>query len=378
MTVALVISIIAIASTYSVGEGAYNKIKNIMDSFGFGANSLLVVSGAKQRRAFGTRKLSLTAKDENMIKMVRNVTSVNATIANGTHYIKYKGNMTNTFIDGSQSNWAKVRNWRISIGRFFSPLDYNMKKNVIVIGYYVYKSLFGSRDPLGRFVNIGGSYFKIIGVLQKKGSIGAFNLDNLAVIPATTFMSLIYHTQYFRYFKVNVNSPQNVDSAADTIAYLLKKAHHISKGSADDFHIIKPIQIIEIASKAQRSASLLLFVIAAISMIVGGVVVMNMMLSYIEKKRYEIAIKKSFGATNFDIMKEISLSGAFVGFFSSILGLCLTYILINILSKLTHFDLYMNFTVILISILFSTSVSFLFSLIPAYKTIQIKPAGILT
>lgn len=378
MVVSVTISIVTISSVYSIGSGAVHKLETIMKNFGFGADAIIIISGPPTNRHFNVKQLSLTDQDLYDIKMVNGVSETSAGIFFKEYNLKYKSNIILTGVQGGQSNWAKVRHWGVSQGRFFNKNDVIKKLKVCVIGKSVAKQLFNTKLALGRFININNHYFKIIGILSKKGAIGKFDVDNIAIIPYTTFRTLLYHTRYFAYIKVNVKDGRDMNSVMKTITYILRKNHNLHKDRISDFKIIKPSQIIAMAMNAHYALTMFLIIIAGISMIVSGVVIMNMMLSYIEKKKYEIAVKKSFGATRKDIIKEIALTGLLIGLISAIIGLIITFSISLSIGGLLPFDMYVGPRVVLFSTFFSLLIGFLFSLVPAYRASKIQPARILS
>ena len=377
MVVSVTISIIVISSVYSIGSGAVHKLETIMKNFGFGADAIIIISGPPISKHFNVKQLSLTDQDLDDIKMVNGVSETSAGIFFKEYSLKYKGNTILTGVQGGQSNWAKVRHWGVSQGRFFDRNDVIKRLKVCVIGATVAKQLFNTKSVLGRFININNHYFKIIGVLSRKGAVGKFDVDNIAIIPYTTFRALLYHTRYFAYIKVNIEQGSNMNSVIKTITYILRKNHNLHKGRISDFKIIKPSQIIEMVTKANYALTMFLIIIAGISMIVSGIVIMNMMLSYIEKKKYEIAVKRSFGATRKDIIKEITLTGSIIGLISAIVGLVITFSISLSIGGLLPFDMYVCPRVVLFSTFFSLLTGFLFSLVPAYRASKMQPSRIL-
>ena len=378
MIVSVTISIVTISSVYSIGSGAVHKLETIMKNFGFGADAIIVISGPPTSRHFNVKQLSLTDKDADDIKMVNGVSGISAGIFFKEYNLKYKGNIILTGVQGGQSNWAKVRHWGVAEGRFFNRSDVIKRSKVCVIGTTIAKQLFNGKSAFGRFININRQYFKIIGILSKKGAIGKFDVDNIAIIPYTTFRTLLYHTRYFAYIRMNIKEDVNMESVIKTITYILRKNHNLHKDRISDFKIIKPSQIIEAVTKANYALTMFLIVIAAVSMIVSGVVIMNMMLSYIEKKKYEIAVKKSFGASRKDIIKEIALTGSMIGLISAVIGLATTFVISLSIGGILPFDMYVGPSVILLSSFFSLLMGFLFSLVPAYRASKIQPARILS
>ena len=351
----IIIGVSAVIIMLSIGEGAKERINKEISSMG--SNLLMVLSGSTTssgvRMGSGTQP-TLTIKDsEAMLKRCPSVLEVAPTVGQ-VQQLVYSNQNWSTTVNGITPGYMPIRMWEIEDGRSISQDDLKNTTKVAVLGSTVTTNLFGDMNPINKTIRIGGMPFKVIGILKSKGQNGmGQDQDDTVLIPITTAQKKLFGTDFPGMVKhISVNLGKNKD---------------------DDFTIRNFTQMLETAKQASNTMALLLGSIASVSLLVGGIGIMNIMLVSVTERTKEIGIRMAIGATAMDIRIQflveallLSLIGGLIGVFIGIAG-----------SKIV--DLFSDMTVIispvpvLISFGFSGLVGMLFGYYPAYKASLLNP-----
>lgn len=305
----VVIGVASVVAMVSLGEGAKRDIlQNIRD---LGANLLIVRPGRQQkghRRAEVVRTLTLVDA-EKIRRLVPHVTAVAPTIS-GAGQVKYLNRNGYTTVVGVTPSFLSVRSYDVARGTFIAHRDVAGARRVVALGRKVADDLFGRRDPLGEYVKIDGINFDVIGVMGEKGDMGWFNADDQIFIPITTYQKRLFGQSHVQDISVQVDGEERMPQVAEEIAHLLRRTHRIGPDDDDDFHVLSQMEIMRSMEKVTRTFTYLLGGIAALSLLVGGIGIMNIMLVTVTERTREIGLRKALGARKVDIMKQFLTEAA--------------------------------------------------------------------
>ncbi len=302
----IIIGVSAVIIMLAVGTGASKKIAKDMESMG--SNLLMIRSASATsggvRMGFGT-KPSLTLKDADAIeKTARGVLAV-APYSSGTAQLTYGNQNWSTTIGGTTASYLFIRNYEILTGRNFIPEDIKNNTKVAIIGNTVANELFGDVDPINKTMRIGNVPFKIIALLKTKGQSGmGMDQDDLVFIPITTAQKKVFGTDFpgsIKMINVKAQNDESMQTAEEDIDELLTKRHNIGKNQDKDFEIRNLAEMQETIKSSARTMSILLGAIASVSLIVGGIGIMNIMLVSVTERTKEIGIRMAIGAKASDI-----------------------------------------------------------------------------
>jgi len=367
----VVIGVTAVILMVSIGEGAREYIRD--EFMGLGSNILVVVPGKTSSEGgphMGTSAVrKLVYSDAELIKRRSKYIEASIPVVVGTSLIKYRSKSRYTYVEGVSEEFFRVRNLEVDSGRFFSEADIEAGRRVCVIGRTVKKEVLGDVNPLGRLITIGESKFRIIGLMAPKGVTLGFDFDDLVFIPVTTAMELFDTDSLFN-ITVKVRSEKAIPRAKEDIKRTLLKKH----AGEEDFTILSQDEMLSVMEKILKIMTAVLAGIASISLLVGGVGIMNIMLVSVKERTREIGLRKAIGAKNRDILFQflaeavmLSLAGGIIGI---LIGIVLTWLIPVFVSylptRLSGWSVVMAFS-------FSVFVGIFFGVYPAKKASALDP-----
>ncbi|MBE7712715.1 MAG: FtsX-like permease family protein [Cyanobacteria bacterium SIG26] len=374
----IIIGVSAVIIMLAVGSGASQKIAKDMESMG--SNLLMVRSASAKsggvRMGTGTRP-TLTLKDAQAIETkCRGVFAV-APYSTEAKQLTYGNQNWSTTVGGTTMPYFMIRNYEIEAGRGFIPEDIKNGTKVTIIGQTVANELFGDVDPIGKTIRVGNIPFKVIGLLKTKGSSGmGQDQDDLIFIPITTAQRKVFGTDFpgtVGMITVKAQSDEVIDIAQQDITDLLKERHNIGKNQDNDFEIRNLAEMQETIKSTTKTMSLLLGAIAGVSLIVGGIGIMNIMLVSVTERTKEIGIRMAIGAKASDIRIQfliesflLSIIGGMVGVVVGILGAYLMY-------RFAGMNVAITPASIILSLGFSAAIGIGFGYYPAYKASLLNP-----
>jgi putative ABC transport system permease protein len=375
MMLGIIIGIAALTVIVSIGEGAKVKVIERMESFGFGADAFLVGSGGGKffspRR---TNATTLSLKDAEDIRQLPNAKVVGVYQRDRDIRISYKNKNKTTRVEGSTPLWQVVRKWDLADGRFLDYDDVTGVKRVVVLGDTNVRELFGNEDPLGKYIRIKNVFFQVIGVLEKRGSTGTgHDADDRLVIPITTAAQRIFNRNYLNSIRVLVNDSSKVDITAERAAVILRKNHRLSPGAEDDFRIITAAGLLSWITESSRTLNRMLSLISGISLLVSGIVIMNIMLVSVSERVKEIGIKRSLGATRRAVLFQFLMEAVLVALCGGIIGVLLGLLIATVLPLFTSIATAISWQPFALGFAFSFLVGVLFGIQPARKATQLSP-----
>lgn len=379
MYFSLIVGVSAMIAVYTLGKGFEVSVMRQLESFNFGSNAFLVLAGGG--KFFGpatTRSDTLTMDDVNLLRRLYFVRHADP-FQRGFYSVSNGKDSRNTMLLGVSLDYVTVNNWPVSKGRFFNERDMKEKRKVCVVGQDIEKELYKG-DALGKTIRIGGIDFEIVGVLEPKGAMGSFRLDDRVLVPITTANSRVFNRNnaYLDGVKVIFNDAiVSIDEIRAVVTKLLRERHKLQPGEPDDFRIITPEQIIAFRAAVSRLITTFLLVISLITLVVGGVIVTNVMYANIEDKTKTIAIRLAVGASPHDIMVHYIFVVVSVGMLSAFSGIILGLFLAFIIAKLMKLYFFVPWGFSLFVIFLALAMSLLFGILPSVRASKITPSELL-
>ena len=371
----IIIGVGAVIAMVSLGLGMQEKVKDNITSMG--SNLLIVMSGGRtangQRIASGSGA-KLTYEDAKAIE--KNVDGIKY-VAPGVQasYQLVAGNQNwNSQVQGITPNVLEIRNYQISEGRMYTQNDMNSRERVCVIGKTVADNLFPDGKAVGQIMRINKAPFIVIGVLATKGqsSMGQ-DQDDVVFVPLTTAMQRLMGLTYIRNITIQCENENTVSQVQSDVVTLLRVRHKIRTGEDDDFTVRDLTEIIKTAQETTGSITLLLAIIAGISLLVGGIGIMNIMLVSVTERTREIGIRKALGATYHDILLQFLVESMVIGVTGGTTGMILGTIISVIAAKIIGWPVVVSIAATIISVVFSVGIGLFFGLYPAKKAALLDP-----
>lgn len=316
----VIIGVGAIITTTSIGEGAKADITDRIKTLG--ANILAVRPGQSMFRGRGSAdaRRTLTVDDLNMLRN-RGKTFRYATpeISNRAQ-VKYLNKNTNTTIVGTSPEYLVTANFQIENGMFFSENHIIYRRCVCVLGKTVVDNLFGNRDPVGKTVKIKNVSFHVLGVMKEKGASGWRNPDDQVFIPYSTAMKRVFGNEFLSSISVQANSDKELDEAEAEVTEIIRKQHKIPSNKEPDFHVRNQAEFMEMFEASGQTFTNMILGIAVVSLLVGGIGIMNIMLVSVTERTKEIGLRKAVGAQRLDILVQFLVESTTLSLIGGIVG----------------------------------------------------------
>jgi putative ABC transport system permease protein len=270
--------------------------------------------------------------------------------------------------------WAPVWDWDAITGEFITDEDMTNFARVCVIGPTVQKELFGTADPVGEHLRVGNVQFEIKGIMQAKGTSPAGgDMDDRIYIPLSTLMRRVANIDYITAIKIRLTSAKDMEKTAADIRELLRERHVLAAGTPDDFTITTPTEVTTMAKKVAGTFNIFLALVAAISLISGGVVVANIMLISVNERHKEIGLRKAVGARRKDIMLQFLYEAVAVTLTGGVIGIIFGAIGAKILEAVTQMPASISWESVVLGVIFSSLVGIIAGLQPAKKAAALQP-----
>lgn len=373
----IVIGIASVIAMISIGQGAQGTIEANIQSIG--SNLLLVMPGA-QKSVGGSASAgrgsaqSLTAEDSDAIK--KEISSVKAVAPESSkrYQITAKGRNTNTQVIGTIASYAEVRNVKIDFGNFITDQNNASASKVAVLGPSARDDLFGAEaNPLGHTIKINKVEFKVIGVTQIKGGSGFSNQDDVVYVPLLASQRYLTGNDYVTTISVQADTVDEMSVVQAEINSLLLRRHKISDPLLADFSIMNQADIAAAASSVTGIFTLLLASIAGISLVVGGIGIMNMMLTAVTERTKEIGLRKSIGATKRDISGQFLTEAVMLTFSGGIFGILLGWLISLAITKFSGMATSVSISSIFLAFGVSSAIGLIFGYYPARRASKLNP-----
>jgi len=370
----IVIGVGCVIVTNGIGSGASVSIQANINSLG--ANFIMIFPGAVTQggaRIFSAQS-SLTEDDATAIKAeCPSVAYVSPGLRTGGQVVAGENNWA-TEIFGSDVDWPFIRSWNIAKGSFFTEAEVKSAAKVAVLGNSVLQNLFPDSDPIGAVIRIKNVPFKVVGVLEKKGGSTMGNdQDDQIVIPYTTAMKRILGNNRLGLVQVSAKSPDSIQDAMAEIKALLRQRHRIAPGQDDDFMMRSQEEIAATASETTRTLSVLLASIAVVSLVVGGIGIMNIMLVSVTERTREIGIRMAIGAKSRHVLAQFLLEAVTLSVVGGGVGVALGLGVSRLIAKFAGWPVSVDPSSIAVAFGFSALIGIFFGFYPARKAAGLDP-----
>jgi len=371
----IVIGIASVIAMTAIGTGAQNSISASIQSIG--ANLIVVSPGAPRgvgqqvNQGRGSAK-TLTIEDANALASLDSVKAVTAEVSSRLQ-ITAKGTNTNTTVDGVTSSYPVVRNLEVDQGNFISDQQNISGAKVAVIGPTVQTDLFGEgADVIGQIIRIKGTQFTIIGLTKAKGGSGFTNADDMIYIPITTAQRYFSGDQYVSTISVAAESADVTTAVQNEITSTLLARHNKDASSAD-FSTMNQADIMATASSVTGTFTSLLAAVAGISLVVGGIGIMNMMLTTVTERTREIGLRKAIGAKRKDINRQFLIEAVMLTFIGGVMGVALGWGISFGVSALGILQTQVSISSVLLAFGVSAVIGIVFGYYPAQRASKLNP-----
>jgi putative ABC transport system permease protein len=371
-TLGILIGVAAVIAVLTLTQGIGAYITNII---GNGANLIVVYPGATTTGAAsgGSGSAStITLQDYQDVAKLPHVAAITPVISESAQVVYQNQNWT-TSISGVNSDEQTIQSWNLAQGTWFSAQDESQGASVAVIGDTVYHNLFDAsgQNPIGREIRIRDQLFRVEGVLSPKG--GGFGQDDVVYIPFKTAQIRMNNSMYISQIVCLADSGKEVVPTQQTIESLLRNNHHLAKNVDDDFQMFTAQQILQSVNTTEALITGLLVGIAAISLTVGGVGIMNIMLVSVTERTWEIGIRMSIGARRSDIRNQFLTEALLLCLVGGVLGLAFGLFIGSIITRQAHFPFVVTPLTVFVPFAVSASIALLFGLYPAIRASRLDP-----
>ncbi|MFC1931351.1 ABC transporter permease [Chloroflexota bacterium] len=375
----IVIGVAAVISLMSIGKGASADILSRIE--GMGSDLVTISPGSSSFGGFRSAPGSvqtLTQEDaEAIAEQVAYVDMVTPTQSTSLQLVVGAENM-NAQVTGVSPAYQEIQNLEVASGAFFSDYEYQRGAKVAVLGPEVKETLFGDTDPIGQKIRMGNNIVQVIGVLESKGG-GFGSSDSSVLVPLTAVQQMVAQQRTTQGERVvssialTVSNEEQLDTVIEEITSLLRTRHRLGAGVDDDFRIMSMQEIAETVAEATGTMTLLLGAIAAISLLVGGIGVMNIMLVSVLERTREIGIRKALGAKEHDIWIQFLIEAAFLTLTGGIIGVIVGWAVSYLVSSMEIMSAVVTADIVILAVSVSVGIGLFFGFYPAWNASRLNP-----
>ena len=380
MMLGIIIGITTLTVIVAVGKGASAKVMKSIQNFG--ANAVLVFAGGGKVMGPPDEKVNtLTLEDSQAIlQEVKGIKSMDTALIRVGRTVKYEESNTNTVIYGGTTNYGDAWEWPVESGDYFTEEDMGSMARVAVLGKTVVRELYGATDPIGTNIRIENVNFKVVGVLGPRGtSPMGMDMDSRIIVPYTTAARRLFNTPYVSLIRVAAADPNQVERIENEVAALLRDRHHIQAGFPEDFRVRGASSVSKMAKGMMGTLSLFLGLVSLISLVVGGLVVMNIMLISVGERVKEIGLRRALGARKKDVRGQFLIESSLITIMGGLIGVLVglvVSVLLPVMSKGKMAAL-PSWEPLVLGFVFSALVGILAGIHPAKKAADMDPVAAL-
>lgn len=369
----VIIGVGAIITTTAIGEGAKADITERIQTLG--ANILAVRPGQDRFRGRGSAdsRKSLTVEDIAMLQeRGKSFGYVTPELSNRAQ-VKYLNRNTNTTIVGTSPEYLVTANFTVEKGSFFTAHDIRYRQRVCVLGKTVADALFGQTEPVGKTVKIRNIGFHVLGVMKEKGASGWRNPDDQVFIPYSTAMKRVFGAEYLSSISIQANDENLLQTAETEVTELLRKQHKIAANKELDFHVRNQAEFMETLEESSQTFTNMILGIAVVSLVVGGIGIMNIMLVSVTERTKEIGLRKAVGAQRTDILFQFLVESTTLALVGGLVGVGVGIIGAEAVPSLWGWRTEVSVVYGVLSFVVSALVGVFFGAYPAWKAAKLHP-----
>ena len=371
----IIIGVGAVIAMVAIGQGAKKMIDAQVASLG--DNLLTVFSGSHFHRGVRSGAGTVTnLTDEDAKAILENcpaVTRVTPRVRTGAQIIA--GNLNwNASVEGYAPDFVFIRSWPVASGTFFSDQDVRGATKVCVLGKTIVDELFAGQDPVGEIIRINKLPFRILGVLSPKGD-NAFgrDQDDIVIVPYTTAQKKLIGITHVQYIMASAVDRTQIDLAEQQITQLLRQRHKIPPGEEDDFRVRSQLDLASVAGSTSQIMTILLAAIASVSLIVGGIGIMNIMLVSVTERTREIGLRMAVGAKSRDILTQFLVESVVLCLAGGLVGILLGALSSKVISGVLNWPVFISVSAVALAFFFAAFVGIFFGFYPARKASLLDP-----
>ncbi|OIO35852.1 MAG: hypothetical protein AUJ18_00025 [Candidatus Hydrogenedentes bacterium CG1_02_42_14] len=367
----VVIGVGSVLAMIALGEGARKSVENSIKSMG--TNLLWVRPGADQHGPVrGGAVETLLLEDADAILGISNVVAIAPEVSKNAQ-AKYLSNNFNTGIVGTTHSYMSVRSFEINEGDFISERDVMARRRVAVLGAEAATELFADAPPVGERIQIKGISFEVIGVLKAKGEAGWSNPDQQIIVPISVAQKNLFGMKYVTNIGVQLDDEKNMEETQKEIKELLRTRHRLREDAESDFNVRSQTEMLQRMSEVTGTFTALLGGVAAVSLLVGGIGIMNIMLVSVRERTKEIGIRKAVGAKDKDILTQFLIEATVVSVIGGMLGIGMGYGIAILISKLANWVTIVPLYSIVLAVGTSAGIGLIFGVWPARIASKLDP-----
>jgi putative ABC transport system permease protein len=370
----IIIGVSAVIIMVAVGRGSEQKIQENINSLG---TNLIVISPGTTKSGGvsqgGGSYVRFTFKDVDKLKKEATLLGGVSPVVRVAAQVIGGGNNWSTSIYGVSTDYCSIKKWEIESGDFFTEKDVQANKKVVLLGKTVAENLFPSESAIGKQIRIRNTPFTVIGILKSKGQSGMNDQDDVMLAPSTTVFYRLKGGEFIDMINVSAISEENVDAAQQEVETLMRESHRLASTEENDFTIRTQAEILETMSSISSVVTLLLSSIAGVSLVVGGIGIMNIMLVSVTERTREIGIRMSVGARGQDILVQFLTEAAVLSVVAGIIGILAAAGVAVILNSFTSLRAVISIDVVLVAFIFSGAIGIFFGYYPARKAAAMNP-----
>jgi putative ABC transport system permease protein len=371
----ITIGIAAVICTVAIGEGGSSRVREQLQSLG--DNFIWIEAGSRNvqgvRTGTGATKTLVDRDVEAIGRAIPLIKSVSPNI-DGRVQVIYGNQNWYTQYRGVTPEYLSIRRWTVAKGASFTHQDVTLSANVGLLGHTVVEALFGGADPIGKTIRVGSQPVRVVGVLAPKGETATGqDQDDTILMPSTTVQHKIKGASWLDDIMCSAVSPEAVRPAKEQIVRLLRQRHHLRPGAPDDFNLRSPEEILQAQQETSRTFTILLASIASVSLLVGGIGIMNIMFVTVTERTREIGVRRAVGATRRSVQTQFLMEAVLLCALSGALGVLLGVLASNVFSRTLGWEMIIPPRAILIAVVFSCLIGVGFGFYPARKASLLDP-----
>jgi len=368
----IIIGVASVISMISLGEGARRQTLSTIAKFG--TNIITVKPGEKKNRHVSTGKVeTLMLEDAYAIRdHVGNINGVAAQVYQSGQ-LKHGNKNSNSTVRGTSADYVWIGNFQMDKGRFFTLEEVRSARKICILGATVVKNIFDGDNPVGKTLKVDGDNYLVIGTTVAKGALTWYDPDDQIFIPVTTAQKRLFGLKYVQSIDIQVKNMNDIETIKQDIETLLRRLHNLRQGQKNDFYVQNSAEWLNSWGQAAKTFQFLLGGIAAISLLVGGIGIMNIMLVSVTERTREIGIRIAIGAKKREIRKQFLIESVLISFLGGSIGIGLGILISRAASKMGGLETVVSLQSVLLAFGFSVGIGIFFGLYPATKASNLNP-----